>query len=122
MPEFLGLAEERRSRGLSLEAVAQATKISIYFLRAIEEERFQDLPGGIYNTSYIRQYAGYTGANELAILERYTAFIDSTNVAALPQPIGTSRFSFAVWRLFQMIRREPQGTKAQPERPVTDAG
>jgi cytoskeletal protein RodZ len=53
----LGLAEQRRQRGISLEEVVQATKIGLQFLRAIEAEEFQKLPGGVYNTSYIRQYA-----------------------------------------------------------------
>jgi len=53
----LGLASIRRNRGLSLEKISQNTKISTRSLQAIEEGDFKKLPGGIYNTSYIRQYA-----------------------------------------------------------------
>ena len=53
----LNLAAIRRNRGLSLDDIAGATKISIRYLRAIEDERFDILPGLIYSTSYIRQYA-----------------------------------------------------------------
>lgn len=47
----------RQSKGLTLEEIAAATKIRVHYLRAIEEERFEKLPGGIYTASYIRQYA-----------------------------------------------------------------
>ncbi len=53
----LGLASIRKNRGVTLEHIAQTTKISIRALRAIEGGDFKKLPGGIYNTNYIRQYA-----------------------------------------------------------------
>src|SRR5690348_15453456 len=53
----LGLSTIRRNRGISLEQIAASTKISIRSLEAIEHGEFGKLPGGIYNTSYIKQYA-----------------------------------------------------------------
>ena len=53
----LGLSTIRRNRGISLEQIAESTKIGIRSLEAIEQGDFRKLPGGIYNTSYIRQYA-----------------------------------------------------------------
>ena len=58
----LSLAEQRCYRGISLEAVAEATKISMHFLQAIEANEFQKLPGGVYNTNFIRQYAAFTAS------------------------------------------------------------
>jgi transcriptional regulator with XRE-family HTH domain len=84
----LSLAQQRLGRGISLEAIAQATKISRQFLEAIEAEEFEKLPGGIFNTSYIRQYAAFTGIDELSILERYIAFINSADPASLPPAFG----------------------------------
>jgi cytoskeletal protein RodZ len=46
----------RRSRGLTLEQIANMTKISLRYLRAIEEGRLAVLPGGVYTTNYLRQY------------------------------------------------------------------
>jgi cytoskeletal protein RodZ len=48
------LATIRETQGISLEQIASDTKISVRSLRAIEEGEFKKLPGGIYNTSYIR--------------------------------------------------------------------
>jgi len=57
----LNLRARRAERGLTLEQIAESTKISIYFLRAIENEQFHLLPGGIFTTSYLRQYAEAAG-------------------------------------------------------------
>jgi cytoskeletal protein RodZ len=67
----LNLARSRQARGISLEQIAEATKISIRFLRAIEEDDFEKLPGGIFNTSYLRQYAAATGLEEARLLAHY---------------------------------------------------
>ncbi|HUI81760.1 MAG TPA: helix-turn-helix transcriptional regulator [Bryobacteraceae bacterium] len=67
----LGLATIRGNRGISLEQIAESTKISIRSLHAIEQGEFHKLPGGIYNTSYIRQYARAIDYDESAILSYY---------------------------------------------------
>jgi cytoskeletal protein RodZ len=67
----LGLATIRRNRGISLDQIAASTKISVRSLEAIERGDFQKLPGGIYNTSYIRQYARAIDYDESAILAVY---------------------------------------------------
>jgi cytoskeletal protein RodZ len=51
------LVSIRQSRGLSLEQIAAVTKISLRYLRAIEEGRLAVLPGGVYTANYLRQYA-----------------------------------------------------------------
>lgn len=68
---LLGLTTIRRNRGISLEQIADSTKISVRSLEAIERGDFRKLPGGIYNTSYIRQYARAIDYDESAILAIY---------------------------------------------------
>src|SRR6266481_4102613 len=67
----LGLSRLRDAAGISLEAIAAGTKISLRFLRAIEAEEFELLPGGIFNTSYLRQYASAIGYDEGNLLAYY---------------------------------------------------
>jgi len=64
---------------LSLQQISQTTKISVRALQAIEEGEFKKLPGGIYNTSYIRQYARAIEFDESEILAYYHS---RTDVAA----------------------------------------
>ena len=68
---FLGLATIRQNRGISLAQIAESTKISLRWLQAIERGEFAKMPGGIYNTSYIRQYARAIDYDESAILSHY---------------------------------------------------
>lgn len=68
----LGLSTIRRNRGITLEQIAETTKISVRLLTAIEQGDFRKLPGGIYDTSYIRQYAHAIDYDESAILAVYS--------------------------------------------------
>jgi cytoskeletal protein RodZ len=76
---FLIAAAKRRERGISLNQIANDTKISIRSLQAIEECDFRKLPGGIYNTSYIRQYARAIEVDEYELVAVYK---ESTGCAA----------------------------------------
>lgn len=58
------LRREREMRGVSLEEIAATTKIGTRLLRALEEENFDLLPGGIFNKSYVRSYCKFVGLNE----------------------------------------------------------
>ncbi len=72
-PERLDLSALRQHKGLSLRQIADSTKISLRFLEAIEEGEFDVLPGGIYDISYIRQYAREIGCEEAKLLAYYRA-------------------------------------------------
>jgi cytoskeletal protein RodZ len=61
----------RKHKGISLDAISASTKLSVSQLEAIEAGEFRKLPGGIYNTSYIRQYARAIGFDEAALLAYY---------------------------------------------------
>jgi len=87
----LQLEDIRRKRGVSLEQIANSTKISTRFLRAIECEEFDKLPGGVFNTSYIRQYASAIGFPEERVLSLYNALeaartADEGTVAPVREP------------------------------------
>lgn len=68
---LLALSTIRKNRGISLHQIANSTKISVRSLEAIERGEFDKLPGGIYSTSYIRQYARAIDYDETALLEAY---------------------------------------------------
>ena len=69
-PEFtLGtfgekLRKQREQRGISLDAISTITKISTRMLRAIEDEHFDQLPGGVFSKGFVRAYARQVGLNE----------------------------------------------------------
>ena len=76
----LRLEEMRKRYGVSLEQISDRTKIGTQFLRAIETEEFEKLPGGVFNTSYIRQYAVAIGFSETVLLGQYALFANDPNL------------------------------------------
>lgn len=67
---FIGqeLKRERELRGISLQEIADATKINIRHLRDLEEDRLDNLPGKFFIKGIIRTYAKYIGLDESTIL------------------------------------------------------
>ncbi len=65
------LRREREMRGVNLQEISLATKISVRFLQAVEDEEFSKVPGGIFTRSFIRAYAKYLGLDEERVLAEY---------------------------------------------------
>ena|SRR5205085_10597356 len=63
----------RNTKGISLEEISKNTKLKVSTLKAIEDGNFEVLPGGIYNISYIRQYARAIGIDESPLVQFYRA-------------------------------------------------
>ena len=51
------LRAARERRGLSLRQIANATKISMITLEALERNDIARLPGGIFSRAFVRSYA-----------------------------------------------------------------
>jgi len=65
------LQREREMRGITLEEIAEATKIGTRSLRALEEQDFDKLPGGIFNKGFVKSYGKFLGLNESEVLQDY---------------------------------------------------
>jgi cytoskeletal protein RodZ len=65
------LKRERELRGITLEEIADSTKINIRFLRALEEDRLDMLPEQFFIRGIIRTYAKYLGLDEQSTLNTY---------------------------------------------------
>ncbi len=55
------LSTSREEKHYKLEKVEKDTRINKKYLEALEQGRYEDLPGKIYTRSYIRRYANYLG-------------------------------------------------------------
>jgi hypothetical protein len=55
------LREARNRRKVELSEVEAATRIRFRYLRAIEDEEWDVLPGGVYTRGFIRTYASFLG-------------------------------------------------------------
>ncbi len=65
------LKRERELRGISLQEIADSTKINVRFLRALEEDRLDMLPEQFFTKGIIRTYAKYLGLDEQSVLNTY---------------------------------------------------
>jgi cytoskeleton protein RodZ len=70
------LQREREMRGITLDEIAKATKIGTRSLRALEQEDFNKLPGGIFNKGFVRAYARFLGIDEEQAVADYLAAIE----------------------------------------------
>ncbi len=65
MPSFgERLKLEREKRKITLEQISSSTKIGTRMLQALEEDKFDQLPGGIFNKGFVRAYSRFVGLDE----------------------------------------------------------
>jgi cytoskeletal protein RodZ len=76
------LRREREVRGVSLQEIAAATKIGTRMLQAIEEDRLDQLPQGLFVRGFVREYARFLGLDEQKILTEL-----SFHTAPLPEAL-----------------------------------
>jgi cytoskeleton protein RodZ len=75
----------RESKELSLDDISNVTKISARMLQAIEEEDFDQLPGGVFNKGFIRAYAKHLGLNSE---DAVTEYLDCLRQAQIDSHAG----------------------------------
>ena len=89
------LRKEREQRGITLDDISLNTKIATRLLRALEEEKFDQLPGGIFNKGFVRAYARHVGIDEDQAVADYMSTVDANEnntVAGEPEhPQPTER-------------------------------
>jgi cytoskeletal protein RodZ len=89
------LRKEREQRGITLDDISLNTKIGTRLLRALEEEKFDQLPGGIFNKGFVRAYARHVGIDEDQAVADYMSTVDANEnntVAGEPEhPQPTER-------------------------------
>ena len=92
------LQRERELRGISLEEISEATKIGTRSLKALEDQDFDQLPGGIFNKGFVRAYARYLGLDEEQAVADY--------LVALSEAIAAGK----------VVRQESTVNNTTPER------
>jgi cytoskeletal protein RodZ len=65
------LRRERELRGISLEEVCAATRISMKFLEALENGDWNKLPGGVFRRGFIRAISRFLGLDEESMVAEY---------------------------------------------------
>lgn len=136
------LKQAREQRGITLDQISQSTKIGTRFLQALEQDHFEQLPGGIFNKGFVRAYARFVGIDEEQAIADYLTASGANQptpeaadqppvIQPPPEPLRDRAagvpwgilatllliiaFSFAVWGFYSRVT----STKTQP--PVSAA-
>lgn len=96
------LQQQRVKRGVDLEAIAASTRVSIRHLRALEDERCSDLPGGVFNKGILRSYCQVVGLEEREWMDRFA--VSELNTSAEPD-----------WEAFAESVRQNRLTSSGPQ-------
>jgi len=67
------LREARTRRQIDFAQAEQATKIRSRYLRALEDERFDELPSQTYVKGFLRTYADYLGLDGQLYVDEFTS-------------------------------------------------
>lgn len=65
------LRRQREARDVSLRDIADRTKISLRYLEAMEEDRFDLLPAPLFAKGFLREYARYVGLSPDEVVNHY---------------------------------------------------
>jgi len=79
------LQQAREQRGLTRQDISRITKLSTSTLKAIEQNEFGRLPGGIFRAAYIRVVAAEVGLDPDGLVRTYRATLE-TDTPAVPSP------------------------------------
>jgi cytoskeleton protein RodZ len=80
------LKEARQRAGLDMRTVEERTKIRTRYLRALESEEWEALPGPAYVKGFLRTYAGALGLDADALVAEYRRTVEGPQ--ASPVPLG----------------------------------
>ncbi len=112
----------REKKELSLDDVSNVTKISARMLKAIEQEHFDQLPGGVFNKGFIRAYAKHLGLDAEEAVTDYLASLRQAQIDAHevwePQPPVPVSVPAPVAKAPKVQIAEPKTTLSKAPTPV----
>jgi cytoskeleton protein RodZ len=100
------LKREREMRGVTLEEISAATRIATRFLQAIENEQWEQLPGGVFNRGFVRAVARYLGLDEENIVAEYVLAVGdrpSVPVWTGSPPVVTPEQPWMAWIIATVV-------------------
>jgi cytoskeleton protein RodZ len=119
------LKRERELRGVSLREIADGTKISARFLQALEEDRLELLPGGLFPRAFVKQYALFVGLDPEKTVADFVAAHGEGATPSRPAPsrprrlpvsIGQVSLALVAVAAAVLLLRRP-GREAEPPAP-----
>jgi hypothetical protein len=90
LPIGEALKRTRSRRKIDIRTVEQQTKIRIKYLRALENEEWEVLPGPAYAKGFLRTYAQFLGLDGDALVDEYRRTVEAGRDADRAYGLGES--------------------------------
>ena len=100
------LRKMRTAHGRSHADVAESLRIRQVYIQAMEDGRFDDLPGPTYAAGFMRAYADYLGLDVDEVVNRFKATVGDMNTQASlvpPSPMAEGRMPTGPVMLFAAV-------------------
>lgn len=65
------LRQARRFKNLKIDEISKKLNIRSEYLLALEDERIEDLPAGLYGKNFVKEYAAFLALDEQEILKNW---------------------------------------------------
>lgn len=93
------LSRVRKEKGLTIEQIAEKTKIRQKFITAIEENAFENLPSSAVAQGFIKNYAEYLGASASYVLALFRRdFVADEAGKIIPRQLAEPLVSKPFWQ------------------------
>ncbi|MFN7939995.1 MAG: DUF4115 domain-containing protein [Thermoanaerobaculia bacterium] len=94
----LWLRRQREARSISLREIADSTKISVRYLEALEQDRFDVLPAQVFVRGFLREYARFVGLDPDEAFNHFLAsYAVPRPAAGAESPTPRRRASPSAW-------------------------
>ncbi len=101
------LLNARLAKNIDLRDAAQQTRISIQYLRALENEDFSKLPGEVFVKGFLKSYGRFLNLDESEVMKKYAQI--EPQLAPLSAPAPNADNAVASGK-----RETPKGTSIEP--------
>lgn len=106
VPFGIWLRRQREAREISLREIADASKISLRYLEAFEQDRFELLPARVFVQGFLREYARYVGLDPDEVVNHYLASQNALEPEELPKAESAQDFrprSSWLWQVLLVL-------------------
>jgi len=101
------LHNARLAKNIDLRDAAQQTRISIQYLRALENEDFSKLPGEVFVKGFLRSYGRFLNLDESEVMDKYAQLKPQQASPSTPPPSAGNAVAPGE-------RETPKGTPVEP--------
>ncbi len=90
--EFLRM--EREKRGVTVEQMVSATKISVRLLHALESDQYSELPAKPFIRGFVVSYCRFLGISSQEVLTRFSRYLDEKSDERPKRDSGHNGYAF----------------------------